>query len=516
MDRMNKDPRKEAILLGISVSPRDTKKIIRDDERVNEFINALNELRGIDPELEECLVPYLRFEHGRKLAPMIIVAHVLANSDTEPLILRKYLTAKVIDTPKRLAEVVAYYKHFSGVKSFKTIPMRERFRKILESFDGYTLRKNKMRRRAVKLADLIKVLRPRPKNKKMSKLYKNIIENRNVALKEEEHVTAMFSAKMDVSKQKEVLEQNIEQMPINSLIRNFEKLTLNHPEFVQVVKERLGEIAGEVSRGNIRATSVFNPFELFNILYKFCENHREGDSVGLFSAISKIIDGYVHLKTRRLHKPKVAVLVDISLSMETFSGNVYRIVEAMKYLSVLPAIFNIKYIAFFNSVYYDENDTLKVLPHSTETFRSKEMRNKKFKVYREVLKADSPSENFVNLYRLGFQCLPCGTTALNDSLKMLRKKCPDVEAYFVITDEQDNTKLEWTEMDGINEVIENNDAVLFLANVSYEPETARTEEVFKGRVVRLTSLTPALFEFFNLTVGDIEEVVRRIKEKYAK
>lgn len=69
--------------------------------------------------------------------------------------LPRFIDVKIVDTLKRMAEIVAVYRLLSGEKIFASVPYRERFKAVLESYDTYTLKKNRMRRRKIKLADLI-------------------------------------------------------------------------------------------------------------------------------------------------------------------------------------------------------------------------------------------------------------------------------------------------------------------------------------------------------------------------
>jgi len=150
-----------------------------------------------------------------------------------------------------------------------------------------TLRKNKMKRRKVKLADLIKLLRARPKNKQLEKLYKAIIENtKEASLKDKENIVSIKSStKLTEEEKKEVIDENLENMPLNQIIRNLKFLADKYDfnkniDLQKRIVEKLSKIEDyrKLNIFDIIMASMFVPkFEkaLFEVIKKFVERTRE-------------------------------------------------------------------------------------------------------------------------------------------------------------------------------------------------------------------------------------------------
>jgi hypothetical protein len=179
-------------------------------------------------------------DKGIKLSP-VIISSILANEKYSfrwkidnkkykpgDFILEEPNTYKnitlIFNTPQRIAEAIALQN--LGLLKLNNSFKEHILKYSLENMNEITLRKNKMKRRKVKLADLIKLLHPKPKNDKIAKLFKAIIENSNEAsLKEAENIVSIKSStKLNEEEKKELIDTNLEKMPINQIVRNMKFL----------------------------------------------------------------------------------------------------------------------------------------------------------------------------------------------------------------------------------------------------------------------------------------------------
>ena len=68
------EPLRALLLAGLTLNLRPRRTFYyTDDERFENFVEALEAVYREDAEFLEALIPYLRLEHGRKLSPMLIM-----------------------------------------------------------------------------------------------------------------------------------------------------------------------------------------------------------------------------------------------------------------------------------------------------------------------------------------------------------------------------------------------------------------------------------------------------------
>jgi len=342
------EPLRALLLAGLTLNLRLRRTFYyTDDERFENFVEALEAVYREDAEFLEALIPYLRLEHGRKLSPMLIMGYLLSRSRTWSY-LPRFITPKIVDTPKRMAEAMAAYKLFSKAKSFASVPYRERFKAVLEAYDAYTLRKNRMRRRRIKLADLIKVFRPKPKDEEMSKLYKAIIENDSYAsLKPTEHITALLSSTELTSEEKaKALEERLEQMPFNALVRNLSQWQDACLDVKEKIRKRFLSVLSALRKGEERAYAVINPFLLFDLV-----DARAWGSFGMLQdVVGELVDRFVEHWAKRINGKdrRVAVLVDVSGSMMP------HLTEVSAILALISELYQVVKLGCFDNDLYLE------------------------------------------------------------------------------------------------------------------------------------------------------------------
>lgn len=385
------DPYRAAILHGVSLNLRPKRTFYyTDEDRWNEFIAVLDEMCRKDLHFVEALVPYLRLEHGRKLSPMVIIGYLLANYPAKIKFLPRFINASIIDTPKRMAEVMATYKLLSGSHSFASIGYRDAFRRILESYDDYTLRKNRMRRRAIKLADLIKVFRPKPQSEEMSNLYKAIIENRKEAsLQAEEHVTALLSDTTKSIEEKRAIlenEQTIHKMPFNALVRNLSQYAGSSIEVKMKIRERFLSVLEDLKKEKPSAMAVINPFMLMEV----AESPLWSSFGMLQDIIAEMVDTYIEYWGRHFDKQKVAVLFDGSTSMTWHD----RLKRGYAFLAATWGLFKFIDVRVFNDDYYAQQDY--------------------FRFVDKAIRESSPFRLYIEMLE---EKIPGGGTALVDSFQ---------------------------------------------------------------------------------------------------
>ena len=494
------NPYRTAILSGMTLSLRPRRSFYYSDiDEFNNFIDTLKELYSKDPEFLEALIPYLRLEHGRKLSPMVTMGFLLAQlqiekkdsqkqNPTELKHIHRFINARIVDTPKRMAEVFATYKMLSGEKSFSTIPYKEHFKKTLESYSEYTLKKNRMRRRAIKLADLIKVLRPKPKDDNMSALCKAIIENDKLAsLKEDEHVTATLSSTNLSQKEKiQILEQSIDKMPFNALLRNISQFADSSLEVKLQIRDRLRK---DILDGGSRVFAVVNPFDLLAL-----PRSSKWENMGaLQDAVADVFNAYIDYWAEKLHTQdkKAALLLDVSSSMYGIGFE-----NTASFIAVISRIYNIYTIGAFDHKLY-------LMEKYTALQKFKDTIHNTKDTFKLAMKLDNTFKHHL---------IGGGGTALVDSYRKFTKAASDADIYIVISDE-----VTWADKDHATwelEFLPNKDKQkIMIFNPAYMGR--RGGVVIKSpQLLRLSGLTPGLLPYLEMWDGDIMSIVKYIKEKY--
>ena len=493
-------PLRGAILSGISLAFRPRRDFYyTDEEKFQAFIEALEKVNDLD--LLQALIPYLRFDHGRKLAPMVVLGWLLATRKPEELKhVEKFINPQIVDTPKRMAEVVATYKLISRAKSFAGIPFAERFKEVLEAYDEYTLKKNRMRRRKIKLADLIKVFRPRPRNDEYSKLYKAIIENDPYAsLKAEEHVTATLSS-TDLSREEKqkVLEANVEKMPFNALVRNLRQFAESSLEVKDRIRKRFEGVLEALKAGDDRVRAVVNIFDLIDLAL----SPYWSEFGYLQDVVMEIVDAYVdHFE---IPKASASVLIDISGSMSGLG-----ITRACAFVAVLSRIYDLREVGLFNTRLFLPGEEKEVrLNVPWVEIRPQDRTNEARKVKEVLDQEKSVVRAFLKLHNALISA-PCGGTALVDAYRAFIRRFPEVDRYVVITDE-----VTWADR-------ESTWALEFLPNkekqktIIFNPSYMwKTVAVQSPKLLRITELTPTILSFLEIWDGDMDALTERIKSKY--
>lgn len=277
-------------------------------------------------------------DKGLKLSPVVLLS-ILSS--------KKYSfkgsnVNYIFNTPARIAEAMAMNKHSKLNNSFKKHVLKV----ALENMNDITLKKNKMRNRKIKLKDLIKYLRPHPKDKSLALLYKAIIENDNsvAGLKSSSNFLALKSASVkteDEEAKKEDLAKMVltGKVPINQLIRNLKYLA----EQYDFKKQKELELAVLKTLSEFKNYRILNMFDV--IQAAIYVPHFE-------KALFEVIKNYVEeIRAEFKYDKETTFLFDVSGSMH---GDGEK--NGFRYLALLSLLFEDSQLRFFSDHLFPSSD----------------------------------------------------------------------------------------------------------------------------------------------------------------
>jgi hypothetical protein len=395
-----------------------------DKERLKNLEMSIDEcIQSGDKNYVYALAWFLGKIQGIRLSPTLIttkmVDYAISSDDWNKI---TKIVQDVYTRPDFIANSLAYYKMSNNNKSIAQINYHYKhiLSKQLSSYNSLTLKKRKMKRREVKLADLIKVLRPYPKNEKMSKLYKDIIENNKGAAlqvvvssdgkieKADSGIAVLSSDKIDTSKKIEYLINNINKLPLNELIKNAKNIP---DKYHAKIENRLID-----AFINDNAQRFLNPFDLVLLS---SNKPRMGGNRSIRNVFDNILQNYFFAPIDFNCKNPV-ILMDISASMNFDITKKISMNMAVLYLSfILPIILKGKLESFS---YYDFDYTL--------TDRSLEI----FTAIKETGLYQRPNE-IADYFITDYQYKTCGGTALLKCTQQAIAKNPDCDCLFIFSDE---------------------------------------------------------------------------------
>ena len=399
------------------------------------------------------LAKFLSTMLGIRLSPVIITtreAMKLKGYKGSPLsrALLKSVVKDVYDRPDKIANALAYAQYQSN--EFRSLPpfYKKALRDALERFDEYSLRKFKLKRRMVKMADIIKALRPRPRNEGLSKLYADIIGNSSgAAIEKDTVVTAVLSDTSKTNEEKrEWVDENLEKIPFNALIRNLGNVA-NNEKNAEILAGRLNR-ALRVENG-VPVVKIANPFDVLTAGVN-----------SKYSQFMRVIDGaltdYLSQVNLLDNGANVSILVDVSGSMARTGIEIVGDYLAL----LLPTLTNtnIKLYEFGVSV----RDVSKRLP----------------------LYLNNGPITIRSLISRDFK--PSGGTALAESVRKVAKSdTPDL--MIVMSDE-----VSWADTDGSNQVFDIGCPVIAINPLPQGRFTAFAPNL---PVIKLSSLDARIFYF---------------------
>lgn len=252
----------------------------------------------------------------------------------------------IYNTPQRIAEAVA-------LNNLKLTHLNNSFKKhvlksALENMNENTLKKGKMKRKKVKLADLIKLLRPHPKNPEIAALYKAIIENsKSASLSEKKDFMAIKTSTniSDKEKQKMMYDAVINKtVSINQLIRNLKYYAENY-DFKKNIELQNAILD---SLGNVKNYRFLNIFDVITAAIFVPQFEKP-----LFEIVKKFV---VDVKQTFDFGKETVVLFDVSGSM---SGNLDN---SFKYMALISLLYeDVTLRLFAEELYSGNKDTIDMI-----------------------------------------------------------------------------------------------------------------------------------------------------------
>lgn len=482
---LHKDrPDRSLLLQGLNLKLRHT-FYKNPDERLNAFTDIVGHNIDNDRDFTFAATKYLK-DIGMRLSPAVLLG-VLNHSDSIPAKDLRKLGALIFTRPDIVANMLSYLQYKFGMKSITDVSREMQFviRHAIEDMKDITLKKKMMRRRNIKLADLIKAFRPRPHahgpNEARSKLYKGIIENK-IRLTTDESVTALLSDSTKTKEEKvEKMKEDIGKMAINSLVRNMGQFTETLDDNTTVkLQKRFSDL-------DITKIQQLNPFDLIVT--------QENFDTGLSDVLDETLQKYCNsLLVPKLGK--VAFLTDVSGSMGGgwFSGddNVSGLAKAFKMMALIRNFYTPVDVQFFH------NNLIKH-PKFANEIKETSKPNKFYKICDRFMKYLSDG----NLW---------GGTNLHGSItKML--ETTEADTLFVMTDEYGNIE---HDLKAFNEMAKNSGKRLVIVNVDYTGETnINPMEHNTKNVILIGGLNGKIFEYLNFFM-DFDNFKVNLIEEYKK
>ena len=422
--------------------------------------------KQVDIDYELGLAKFLA-DKGIKLSPVVLLSIL---SDRKFSFRDKHVEY-VFNVPGRIAEAIA-------LNNLGLVKLNNSFKKnilkpSLENMNEVTLRKNKMKRRKIKTADLIKLLRAKPKNDKMAKLYKALIENnKEASLKDTENIVSIKSStNLSEDEKKELIDTNLEKMPINQIIRNM-KFLADKYDFKKNI---------ELQKRIIEKFNSVKDYKLLNIF----DIITAATYVPQFEkALFEVVKRFVEVTRKEFDFPQDATLLfDVSGSM---SGNGKEM--GFKYAILFSLLMkDLKLRTFSNDLNQDKKELDNVV---------KKIQQGSFKEAFEI-------------FDKHFQRYSGGTALLDSSLALLKEDA-EIKNLICVTDE-----VSWEKQNLTGSIAElskkMNGKNLFIVNPVVYNGT-----VFDKNVVAISSLNPSVlidFAIFLDEKGFIEYIKNYKRDK---
>ena len=376
-----------------------------------------------DPEYVYAITYFIANEMGMRLSPTLSIARIIYNEDgnSNSYQFIEKLIKKTFNRPDFFANLVLYYKAMTKkyIYFWKTGWASQLFpewavkilRNHFEDLEEHTLKSQKLNNKMLKTKHLIIGFRPKPKNDKMSKLYKAIIEgtkesklqieidNKTGKIKAD-HIRSVLSSDLKNHQKREYISNNINNIPINALIRNLKQID---PKDSNKLFLRLDNAFTNAY------TRFINPFDLLHIKYKYDTLTTTDIDPEIKSVCSRILQK--HFLFEFDSGLNTLYMIDVS-------GSVYQDPSSfqtqIKYLTCLKE--NLK----------------------SEGSRIYGFSNKDYDldIFKEFAKLDPYSFAFeISNYLIKHKHFLIGNTNFSDSVKICLRNNPNINSLIVITDE---------------------------------------------------------------------------------
>lgn len=366
-------------------------------EEIGERIKSLSEQCSVE-QLEK-LVLESKFNSKLRHVPLLLMCLIAKKHG-----LTKNLVEQVITRVDDMAELISLYKQ----GSIQCIPnqMKKGLQKAFTKFDEYQFAKYKGDKKAIKLRDVIRIVRPKPINEEQSKLWKKIVDRKlatpdtwEVELSKSKDKTASWNRLLD--------ENRLGALALLRNLRNMKNCNVN----ITKVKKAISKIKTDnILPYQILQSALVNPWyadSLDDLFKKYAKDMEK-------------IDG------------ETIILVDISGSM-TWNLSAKSGVDRITVASSLAAIAREKY-----------NDS-------------------------HVFGFDRDIKEYLNLHGVSLmnqlkQDAGGGTYIYNAIIESY-KQYPNTERVIVITDEQDTSVRSQLSDNAINKIAKKLNGKAYIINV---------------------------------------------------
>jgi len=396
-------------------------------KQLENFEQLIDRMITTEPKFVIALAWYIGKIMGIRLSPVLMAARLAEKGHNINRII-----SDVFTRPDFIANFLSYWK--DRINGLQALP-KEVFTNLKRQFESYnelTLKRRKMLSREFKLKDLIKILKPHPKDSKTSLLYRAIIEDSKSskletkvnketgAIESSEHTTAAISDnRVSHIAKLEFIQKSIKNLPINSLIKNLSFLTAAQaPE----LKTRLKSI---FKSGN--GLRFINPFDL--IFLESVDHRGHNQSVRVDPEIVAVCDEVLkEFVIFKCNAKKPVILYDRSGSMvdERDGGIAHRV--GSKFLSMLNGLF-LKDFRFYT---FSASHTWGCYNQQEKSYLPASILDVTAKFKEESVLNLGPNA-IANKIQDKIHCE--GGTELLEAMQWTIKNNPEMDLFIVITDE---------------------------------------------------------------------------------
>ncbi|MEM6772008.1 MAG: TROVE domain-containing protein, partial [Bacteroidota bacterium] len=272
----------------------------------NQSLTELAELvEQVDPIFAAKAAVYARNEFGMRSISHALAANLAAKATGTNWGRRFY--DRIVRRPDDMLEITAAYLNAAGAGNNLTNAMKKGFAAAFDRFDGYQLAKYRGEGKAVKLVDVVNLVRPIPTKRNAAALQRLVAGTLRNAQTWESKLSAAGQAKGATNKQVAKAEAWAELLTAKklgyfALVRNLRNILEQAPECIDLVEAQLTDA------GRIRKSLVL-PFRLVSA-YKEVRELKEpkqetAGSMGPFTALQDLFKG---AKTDRPRRPKFSAL----------------------------------------------------------------------------------------------------------------------------------------------------------------------------------------------------------------
>ena len=373
-NEMYKDrPDRSFILQGYSLKLRHSFYKTYDD-RLKNFYQTAKLLYAKEPEFYMAAIKHLK-DSGMKLSPAMALAAI--EFETIKGYQKPFGFIKLAKYVFTRPDIIANYLTFLILLGYTSIKVVSKdsaraIRESIEAMTHFTLTKRMMRKRSIKLADIIKIFRPIPSSEERSKLYKGIIENR-VRLQAKQSIVQTLSDVTTTKEQKkEIITDLIATAPINEIIRNLSQYAVGMTQSV------FAKLSSRFSGLDISSAYQINPLDLIV--------PQDNFDLRLTVMLDDVLEKYLK-NLNKVDLGRVGVLIDVSGSMASeYASRIMPdsgIYKAFKLLSLIRGMYGFSFVRFFSNHLIE-------IPQVETAIKNKSRPNEVFGIMGTLLKIKDP------------------------------------------------------------------------------------------------------------------------------